>query len=58
MHLRLCKQITMAYDKYCVRRQLHENIPEKNKRATLNQDQLSNILHEIHNTKLPTLNFQ
>ncbi|KAI7855260.1 hypothetical protein BDC45DRAFT_506983 [Circinella umbellata] len=58
MHLRLCKQITMAYDKYCVRCQLQESIPEKNKRATLNPDQLSNILHEIHNTKLPTLNFQ
>ncbi|KAI9245690.1 hypothetical protein BDA99DRAFT_447776, partial [Phascolomyces articulosus] len=34
MSLQLCKQITMAYDKYCVRRQIDEFIPKESKRTS------------------------
>ncbi|KAI9317898.1 hypothetical protein BX666DRAFT_1856457 [Dichotomocladium elegans] len=57
MHLRGCKQVVAAYNKHCVLRVDNDSMRPEQNRPSLTDDVLADVLHNVNNTKLPTVRF-
>ncbi|KAI9317894.1 hypothetical protein BX666DRAFT_2026303 [Dichotomocladium elegans] len=57
MHLRGCKQVVAAYNRHWVLRADNGSMCPEQKRPGLTEDELAGVLHNVNNTKLPTVRF-